>query len=34
MFEFAKEHGIKCESEVYEWNDFPKALEKLEKGKP
>ena len=34
MFDFAKEHGIECECEVYEWEDFPKALDKLENGRP
>ena len=34
MFEFAKEHGIECECEVYEWEKFPEALKKLEEGDP
>ena len=34
MFEFAKEHGVECECEVYEWEKFPEALEKLEEGDP
>lgn len=31
---FAAEHGIECLSEFYEWEDFPKALDKLENGRP
>lgn len=31
---FSAENGVECLSEFYEWDDFPKALEKLEHGKP
>ena len=35
MFKFISEHdGIECVSEIYEWDDFNKALDKLENGKP
>ena len=34
MLEFSAKHDIKCKCELFEWNDFPKALDKLENGKP
>ena len=35
MFKFISEHdGIECVSEVFEWDDFDKALDKLENGHP
>ena len=34
MFEFVEKHGIKCISEHYCFEDFDKALDKLENGKP
>lgn len=34
MFKFSKEHGCECMTEIYEWEDFPKALDKLENGSP
>ena len=35
MLKFISENdGIKCVSEVFEWDDFDKALDKLENGKP
>lgn len=34
MLEFAEKHGVECLVEEFSWEEFPKALEKLEKGKP
>lgn len=34
MLSFVSQHGIKCISEIYSWENFPQALEKLEKGTP
>jgi uncharacterized zinc-type alcohol dehydrogenase-like protein len=34
MLQFAEEHGIKCYSEIFEWEDFPQAVDKLMHGKP
>lgn len=35
MLDFIEENdGIKCISEIYEWDDFSKALDKLENHKP
>lgn len=34
MFEFVKTNGIECLSEVYKWEEFPKALNRLEKESP
>ena len=34
MLQFAADHNIECMVEQYEWEDFPKALDKLENGKP
>lgn len=34
MINFSNEHNIKCVNEHYSWEEFPKALEKLENGKP
>lgn len=34
MFKFVKKHGIECLSEIYDWEDFPKAVDKLINGKP
>lgn len=34
MFEFVKEHGVECVCETYEWEEFPKAVERIVKGKP
>ena len=34
MLEFSAENGIECLCEEFQWEDFPKALDKLENGKP
>lgn len=34
MLDFVEEHGIECIAEHYEFEDFPKALEVLEHGRP
>lgn len=34
MLEFTRDHGVQCKSEHYNWEDFPKALDKLENGTP
>jgi D-arabinose 1-dehydrogenase-like Zn-dependent alcohol dehydrogenase len=34
MLEFSAKNDIKCKCEIFEWNDFPKALDKLENGRP
>lgn len=34
MFEFVKENGIQCISEVYKWEEFPKALKRIENETP
>jgi len=34
MLEFAAKHKVECLIEVFSWEDFPKALDKLEHGKP
>ena len=34
MLEFVEKHGIKCYSEIFAWEDFPKAVDKLINGKP
>jgi len=34
MLDFVAKHGIECIAEHYEFDDFPKALDKLENGKP
>lgn len=34
MLEFSAQHAIEPLCEFFEWDDFPKALDKLEKGKP
>lgn len=34
MLKFCAEKGIVCKTEHYSWEEFPKALEKLENGKP
>ena len=32
--DFASKHGVECICEFYKWEEFPKALEKLEHGRP
>ena len=34
MFEFVEKHGIKCLCEHFSFDDFDKALDRLENGKP
>lgn len=34
MLEFSAEHNIECICEHYGWEEFPKALDKLENGRP
>ncbi len=34
MLKFVEKHGIQCICENFAWEDFPKALDKLENGKP
>ena len=34
MFEFVEKHGVKCVCEHYDFEDFDKALDKLENGRP
>lgn len=34
MLDFVHDHGIECVCELYEFDDFDKALDKLENGKP
>lgn len=34
MLKFSKEHNIECLCEYYDFEEFPKALDKLENGKP
>lgn len=34
MLDFVSQHGIECICEHYSFEDFPKALEKLEHGSP
>ena len=35
MFKFIEENGsVECVSEMFEWDDFKKAMDKLENGKP
>lgn len=34
MLEFSAKHGVECLCEFFEFEDFPKALEVLEKGSP
>ena len=34
MFNFVKNNKIICLSEIYDWEDFPKAVDKLVNGKP
>lgn len=34
MLDFVAEHGIECVCEHFEFEDFPKALDRLENGKP
>ena len=34
MIEFTHKHGIRVETEMYSFEDFPKAFDKLENGRP
>jgi D-arabinose 1-dehydrogenase-like Zn-dependent alcohol dehydrogenase len=34
MLQFTRDNGVECMSEHYSWEDFPKALDKLENGTP
>ena len=34
MLNFVEDHGIKCYSEIYSWENFPKAVDKIINGKP
>lgn len=34
MLDFSAKHDIKCKCELFEWEEFPKALDKLENGRP
>lgn len=34
MLEFCANNEIECKCEFYDWEDFPKALDKLENGRP
>ena len=34
MLEFSAKHNVVCKTEHFDWEDFPKALDKLENGKP
>ena len=34
MLNFVSKHGLDCKSEIYSFEDFPKALDKLENGRP
>jgi D-arabinose 1-dehydrogenase-like Zn-dependent alcohol dehydrogenase len=34
MFDFSAKHGIRCMVETFDFEDFPKALDMLENGRP
>ena len=34
MLDFSVKNDIKCKCEIYDWEDFPKALDRLENGRP